>query len=152
MLLIDKKHLKKGNFMSNILTKLSQNNEQIARLIEIIHSMPDPRVKKVKHPFESIIIIIICASIAGANNDIEMEEYAKNNIHHLKKIIDLPYGAPSHNTINRMLCALNPKDMSRLIINQSVFCLLIFYQKTSILFLFTSSFFRRQGLLFFKHA
>lgn len=100
--------------MSNILVKLSQNNEHFARLIEIIRSIPDPRVRKVKHPFESIMVIIVCASIAGANNDVYMEEYAKNNADLLKKIIDLPYGVPSHDTINRMLCAINPKDMSKL--------------------------------------
>lgn len=100
--------------MSNILVKLSQNNEHFARLIEVIRSIPDPRAKTVKHPFESIMIIIVCASVAGANDDVYMEEYAKSNIHHFKKIIDLPYGVPSHDTINRMLCAINPKDMSQL--------------------------------------
>ena len=100
--------------MSNILTTLSQNNEHFARLIEVIRSIPDPRAKTVKHPFESIMIIIICASVAGANDDVYMEEYAKSNVDHLKKIIDLPYGVPSHDTINRMLGAIHPIDMHRL--------------------------------------
>lgn len=101
--------------MSNILSIKLHNNKNLARILEIIKTIEDPR-RTFLHPFESILIMLICAIIAGANNAIAIELFCKNHKEWFKKIISLPYGIPSHDTFNRMLGAVRPDQMESLLL------------------------------------
>ncbi|MDR3550106.1 MAG: transposase family protein [Candidatus Babeliales bacterium] len=101
--------------MSNILSQSLHKNENLTRIFKIINTIEDPR-RTFLHPFESIIIMMICASLGGANNDKAIEQFCKDHKNWFKKIIALPYGIPSHDTFNRMLGSIYPCEMENLLL------------------------------------
>jgi predicted transposase YbfD/YdcC len=79
--------------------------------------LPDPRIERCKkHLFIEIIILSVLASLSGAESYDSIELYGKTNIRFLKKILKLPNGIPSHDTINRVFSIINPQDFERLFI------------------------------------
>ncbi len=100
--------------MSNILKLVLQKKDRLARLIEQINTIPDPRKRKGKHPFESLMIITLCAVTGGANNDIAIAEFGQSRVGDFKKIIPLPCGIPSYSTFNRVISHISVIDMQRL--------------------------------------
>lgn len=101
--------------MSNILSQSLHKNENLTRIFKIISTIQDPRRTYI-HPFESIIIMMICANLGGANNDKSIEQFCKDHIVWFKKWISIPYGIPSHDTFNRMLGAIHPREMENLLL------------------------------------
>jgi DDE family transposase len=101
--------------MSNIPAPFLHKNKNLTRIFEIIATIKDPR-RTCLHPFESIIIIMICANLGGANNDKAIEQFGKDHKDWFKKLIPLPYGIPSHDTFNRMLGAIYPREMENLLL------------------------------------
>jgi predicted transposase YbfD/YdcC len=59
---------------------------------------------------------MICANLGGANNDKAIEQFGKDHKDWFKKLIPLPYGIPSHDTFNRMLGAIYPREMENLLL------------------------------------
>lgn len=100
--------------MSNIPQISIQQNEKLTRIFEIIKTIEDPR-RTSFHPFESIIMIMICASLGGSNDAISIAEFGKNHIDWFKKIIKLPYGMPSHDTFTRMINKIHPEEMKKIL-------------------------------------
>jgi hypothetical protein len=49
-----------------------------------------------------ILVIAICAVIAGANNFPQIEVFGKRRRHWLAKFLTLPNGIPSHDTFERL--------------------------------------------------
>ena len=73
-------------------------------------SISDPRIKRNKrHLLTDIIILTILAVICGAESWDSIELFGKTKIDFLKKILKLPNGIPSHDTINRVFSMLNPR-------------------------------------------
>lgn len=68
---------------------------------------------KVKHKLIDIIFIGVVASIANANSFIEIGAFAEVKEEWLKKYIDLEYGVPSHDTIQRVFEHLDSKTFNR---------------------------------------
>ena len=68
---------------------------------------------KVKHKLIDIIFIGVVASIANANSFIEIGAFAEVKEEWLKKYIDLEYGVPSHDTIQRVFEHLDSKAFNR---------------------------------------
>ena len=68
---------------------------------------------KVKHKLIDILFIGIVASIANANSFIEIGAFAEVKEEWLKKYIDLEYGVPSHDTIQRVFEHLDSKAFNR---------------------------------------
>lgn len=69
----------------------------------------DPRqIAKVKHPLSEIIFITVMAVIAGAEDFEAIALYAKFKKDWLSTFLELPAGIPSHDTFNRVLCAIDP--------------------------------------------
>lgn len=63
-----------------------------------------------RHLLIDVIVISICAVVAGADGPKAIEEWAKRKKEWLAKHLRLPYGIPSHDTIGRVLQALKPQD------------------------------------------
>ncbi len=104
--------LKKGVLM-NMPVELSQENKSFATLLEYIKQIHDPRMqKKITYPLSSIIVISLCAFIAGSNNCVEIAQYAKERKQWLKKYFNIECGFPSHDTINRVFSLINPKEFN----------------------------------------
>lgn len=76
-------------------------------------ALPDPRrrVTRVRYPLLSLIVIAVCATIAGANTSEEIALFAQTHRAWLTRLIELPEDpeeCPSHDTFDRVFAALDP--------------------------------------------
>ena len=73
--------------------------------------LPDPRiVAKCDHLLIDIISLSICATIAGANDWQEIETFGKSKARWLRQWLKLPFGIPSHDTIERVFQRLDATE------------------------------------------
>jgi predicted transposase YbfD/YdcC len=73
--------------------------------------MTDYRQKaKIQHSFTEVLFIAILATISGADDCSDIEDYAKTKRAWLSTFLELKNGIPSHDTFNRILCAINPVE------------------------------------------
>lgn len=71
--------------------------------------IPDPRINRnKKHNLADIIVLSVLAVLCGAESYDSIEEFGKARIDFLKKILYLPNGIPSHDTINRVFSMIKP--------------------------------------------
>lgn len=74
----------------------------------LFSEIEDPRIERTKkHPLESILYIVLCGTISGVDSWIGYQDYAEEHFEILSKFIDLPHGVPSHDTISRVIEALD---------------------------------------------
>jgi predicted transposase YbfD/YdcC len=79
-------------------------------LITILRELPDPRVERTRlHRFEDILVIALCAMICGAESFEDMEDFGAAKQAWFASFLELPNGIPSHDTFNRLFCALDPE-------------------------------------------
>jgi predicted transposase YbfD/YdcC len=81
------------------------------RLVHYFEELPDPRrdTKNKLHSLVDILVLALCAIIAGCESAVDMEEYGKQKEAWLRKFLRLPHGIPSHDTFSRVLAALDPR-------------------------------------------
>lgn len=84
-------------------------------VIELVHthfsSLQDFRDKRGRrHELQEIIVIAILATICGADEFTEMEEFGKAKSDFLKTIMKLKNGIPSHDTFGRVFSLLPPAE------------------------------------------
>jgi hypothetical protein len=80
--------------------------------------LPDPRLNRnKKHNLTDIIVLSILAVICGAGSWDSIEEFGKARIDFLKKVLSLPNGIPSHDTINRLFSMLKPDKFESVFIS-----------------------------------
>ena len=73
--------------------------------------LSDPRVDRTKlHELLNILVIAICAVIAGADNWEDVEEFGKARLEWFQTFLELPNGIPSHDTFTRVFARLNPEQ------------------------------------------
>jgi predicted transposase YbfD/YdcC len=73
--------------------------------------LTDPRIDRTKlHELINILVIAICAIIAGADNWEDVEEFGKARIEWFQTFLHLPNGIPSHDTFTRVFARLDPKQ------------------------------------------
>ena len=84
---------------------------EINGLIDQFAALPDPRTSiNRRHLLVDVIVISICAVIAGADGPVAIEVWATAQEEWLKKRLRLPHGIPSHDTIGRVLGVLQPRS------------------------------------------
>ncbi len=77
-------------------------------------SLPDPRIDRTKkHLLGDILIIALCATIAGADSWIEVEHFGHVKLAWLQTFLALPNGIPSHDTFRRVFARIDPKAFNR---------------------------------------
>ena len=67
------------------------------------------QASKVKHLMRDIIAIVFFATLANANEWIEIHYFAKTHEKFLRKYLELPNGIPSHDTIQRVFAMVSPE-------------------------------------------
>jgi predicted transposase YbfD/YdcC len=78
-------------------------------LAEHFATLDDPRVERTKlHPLLSIVVIALCAVIAGAESWDDIEDFGEIRAEWFATFLDLPHGIPSHDTFNRVFAAIDP--------------------------------------------
>src|SRR5436305_1331059 len=76
-------------------------------------ALPDPRVDRTKkHLLGDILVIAVCAVVAGADSFEEVETFGKAKHDWLRGFLALPNGIPSHDTFNRVFAALDRQAFS----------------------------------------
>jgi predicted transposase YbfD/YdcC len=67
---------------------------------------------KCKHLFMDIIMIVVCGTIAGADDFVAIAAFAKAKADWLRKRLglELPNGIPSHDVLNRVFAAIRPEE------------------------------------------
>jgi predicted transposase YbfD/YdcC len=72
--------------------------------------LKDPRrAHRRLHLLQDIIVIALCAVIAGAQDWQEIETFGRKRRDWLKRFLKLPNGTPSHDTFERVFDRLNPQ-------------------------------------------
>ena len=60
------------------------------------------------HRLDEIVFIATCAVLCGADNWVQIADYAHSKLDWLKTFLDLPGGIPSHDTFRRVFCLIDP--------------------------------------------
>jgi predicted transposase YbfD/YdcC len=88
-----------------------QNTHPHQSLIEHFKDLPDPRVDRTReHDLIDILVIAVCALLCAAETFNDMEDFGKAKQDWFKTFLRLRNGIPSHDTFNRVLAALDPKE------------------------------------------
>jgi len=73
--------------------------------------LTDPRVDRTKlHKLIDILVIALCAIIAGADNWEDIADFGQAKIDWFQTFLELPNGIPSHDTFNRVFARLDPQE------------------------------------------
>ena len=80
--------------------------------VECFGELEDKRYKNKQHILLDIIGISICGILAGMTDFIGFHEFAKSHVLWFKKYLSLPHGIPSHDTMERVIASLNPKEFN----------------------------------------
>lgn len=82
-----------------------------AAILEYFEDLPDPRreTENKLHLLLDIVVIALCAVIAGCESFAEIEEFGRQKKDWFKKFLALPNGIPSHDTIRRVLSMLDAR-------------------------------------------
>jgi predicted transposase YbfD/YdcC len=82
-----------------------------ATILEYFEDLPDPRreTENKLHRLLDILVIALCAVIAGCESFVEIEEFGRQKEDWFKKFLSLPNGIPSHDTFRRVLSMLDAR-------------------------------------------
>lgn len=76
--------------------------------------IPDYRANHNKHHIlVEILVMAVCGTICGANAFTEIAVIANEKKEWFQTFLTLPAGIPSHDTFNRVLARINPKEIQR---------------------------------------
>lgn len=80
--------------------------------VRLFAGVTDPRVERTRrHLLCDILLIALCATLAGAEGFCDIAEWAETKEGWLRTFLDLPGGIPSHDTFERVFRRLNPKEL-----------------------------------------
>jgi len=81
----------------------------------------DPRVAgRTTHPLNSILFLVVAATIADADGPEEIECFGKERIDWLSQFADFSAGVPSHDTIGRVLSLIKPDQFQQALMDWHV--------------------------------
>ena len=84
-------------------------------LLEWLDCIVDLRQQsKVRHALKDIIVIVLFATLANADDWVEIGIFAQAHEQYLRKYIELRNGVPSHDTIQRVMAMISPNVMQQL--------------------------------------
>jgi predicted transposase YbfD/YdcC len=84
------------------------SDETPISLVISFQDLPDPRVEgRCDHRLIDIIVITVCAVIAGAESWVDVESFGKAKHDWLRTFLVLPHGIPSHDTFGRFFAVLD---------------------------------------------
>ena len=87
-----------------------QKDEKAVSIKTHFEGLSDHRHHNRLHKLIDVIIITICAVVAGADTYEQIENFGKKRKKWLSKFLELPYGIPSHDTFGRIFEKMNPRE------------------------------------------
>ena len=97
--------------------------ETFTKLSAVFSEVPDPRRNTLlkQHLLSDILLLSLFATLSGCDTDEEIEEYGKNKEAFLRGFLFLPNGIPSHDTITRVLNAIDQRKFSACLYRHSAY-------------------------------
>jgi predicted transposase YbfD/YdcC len=92
--------------------------DQTCALVERVKSIPDPRrqCKNLKHHLEDILVLGFCGTLAGADDFVEIADFARQHLDFFRTFLELPNGVPSHDTFNRTFAVIEPVALQQVLV------------------------------------
>jgi predicted transposase YbfD/YdcC len=81
--------------------------------ISILREVRDPRDFNARHPIGTILFLTLAATLCGAKSSAEVADFVEARVEELSVIVDLPHGAPSHDTFSRLFRLLDPDELAK---------------------------------------
>ena len=82
-------------------------------LITILREVRDPRDFNARHDCASMLFIALIATLCGAKSCVGYADFAAAHVEELAEVVDLPYGAPSHDSFSRLFGLLDPAELEK---------------------------------------
>jgi predicted transposase YbfD/YdcC len=80
---------------------------QARSLLDHFSALDDPRQAwKVVYPLPEILLVILCGTMAGGEDFVEIERWARRKEDFLRSLLPFERGIPSHDTLNDVMNAL----------------------------------------------
>jgi len=77
-------------------------------LIDHFAALEDPRQSwKVLYPLPEILLVVLCATLAGAEDFVEIRRWGAVNLDFVRRLLPFADGVPSHDTLNDVLNGLD---------------------------------------------
>ena len=77
-------------------------------LVDHFSALEDPRQAwKVVYPLPEILLVVLCGTLAGASNFVEIEEWGEDRLEFLRRFLPFERGIASHDTLNDVVNALD---------------------------------------------
>ena len=71
-------------------------------------ALRDPRQGwKVVFPLPEVLLVVLCGTIAGAEDFVEVRRWARLHIDFLRRFLPFAHGIPSHDTLNDIVNAID---------------------------------------------
>ena len=78
-------------------------------LIDHFAALKDPRQAwKVVYPLPEIMLLVLCATLAAAEDFVEIRRWGREKLPFLRTLLPFAHGIPSHDTLNDVMNALDP--------------------------------------------
>jgi predicted transposase YbfD/YdcC len=79
-------------------------------ILDHFSALEDPRQSwKVVYPLPEIMLLILAATLAGADDFVEIEEWGNEHLDFLRTFLPYEHGIPSHDALNDLVNALDPE-------------------------------------------
>jgi predicted transposase YbfD/YdcC len=83
-------------------------------LLEHLKLVSDPRIhRRRRHDLQAILVIALCATIAGADNWVEVAEFGQQHHEWFARLVPLPCGVASHDTFARVFRMLDAECLEQ---------------------------------------
>jgi predicted transposase YbfD/YdcC len=79
----------------------------------ILREVRDPRQVNAQHDLGDILFVALACFVCGGKTCVDMADFAKTRLSELREIVDLEFGAPSHDTFSRVFRRLDPQELSK---------------------------------------
>jgi predicted transposase YbfD/YdcC len=94
----------------SLSSQASQTQQRALSITAHFKKLKDPRRRHRRiHPLQNIIVIALCAVIAGAQDWQEIVTFGRKRRDWLRRFLDLSEGIPSHDTFERVFDRLKPQ-------------------------------------------
>lgn len=91
-----------------------QSKQNVLSLVESLEGLTDPRVnRRRRHLLMDIVVIGVLAVVCNADTWKDMHVWAQTHEDWLAKLLPLPNGIPSRDTLRRTISRLNPQEFQR---------------------------------------
>jgi predicted transposase YbfD/YdcC len=79
-------------------------------LLDRFAALEDPRqAAKVLYPLPEILLLLLGATLAGADDLVEIQLWGEENLAFLRRFLPCRHGVPSHDTLGEVVAALDPE-------------------------------------------